>query len=240
MENEDKRFIDLARRSYEKGVAVYTEFLSEAGQSALLSLKLDIKPVLWGGFAGAERRIAIFGAGAEQAPVRLMKIEPVSQKFAPKLCHRDFLGAALALGVKREMIGDIIVFENTGYLFCKDTVFEYICENLESVGRAKVRCAEIKCLPQGAGPKMQRENVMVSSKRLDSVIGAVYNLPRGRAKDLFNEKKVFLNSAEERSPAYVLKSGDVISVRGHGKFIFEVQEGTTKKGRLILSINRYI
>lgn len=240
MENEVKRFLDLARRSRDKGITVYTDFLSQAQQSTLLSIPLDVKPALWGGFDGAVRCLAVFGEfDREKAPVRLMKVEPVSQKFAPELCHRDFLGAAVGLGIRRDMVGDIIVFENCGYLFCMDTVFEYIQENLTSVGRARVRCIAAAELPPGARPKMQRVHIIVSSKRLDSVLAGVYNLPRGRAKALFAEKRVFLNSLETNSPACLLKSGDTVSVRGFGKFIFEGEAGRTKKDNFVLEVSLY-
>ena len=59
----------------------------------------------------AERVVAGFGEDLndEKFPIVCVCAKPLIQKFADELTHRDFLGALMNLGIKRELVGDIIV-----------------------------------------------------------------------------------------------------------------------------------
>ena len=72
------------------------------------------KYILFGGCDGTERNIARFGNSEELGyeedfPIVCLEILPKSEKFAEPLCHRDFLGALMNLGIERKNIGDISV-----------------------------------------------------------------------------------------------------------------------------------
>ena len=77
-------------------------------------------PVLFGGSEEAERMVVRFGdpedMGYEEAfPITLLKIEPLLQKYADALGHRDFLGALMNLGIERSTLGDIFIKDNCGF-----------------------------------------------------------------------------------------------------------------------------
>ncbi len=40
----------------------------------------------------------------EEFPITLIKISPLIEKYAESLSHRDYLGALMNLGIKREML----------------------------------------------------------------------------------------------------------------------------------------
>ncbi len=111
-------------------------------QSELASLNLPCDYATFGGYDGAERAVAAFGNGCQYAefPVKIIKAEPLSQKFADKLSHRDFLGSLMGLGIKRNVLGDIVIKENTGYIFCLDSIADYIVQNLDKVRHTGVKC----------------------------------------------------------------------------------------------------
>ena len=52
-------------------------------------------------------------------------------------------------------------------------------------------------------------------------------------------EKVFVNGRLITSNSFVLKDGDIVSVRGFGKFIYRGVEAETKKGRLFITLDRY-
>lgn len=52
-------------------------------------------------------------------------------QFADGLNHRDFLGALMNLGIKREMLGDILVTGKEACVFCKDRCGG--CKSVQSV-----------------------------------------------------------------------------------------------------------
>ena len=46
------------------------------------------------------------------------------------------------LGINRSTLGDIIITNNTGYLFCLNSIKEYILQNLDRIKHTTVRCTE--------------------------------------------------------------------------------------------------
>lgn len=239
-----KRFEELSSRSYSKGIWVYSDFLTVAEQSVLLTMRLPCPVTLDGGFEGAERRIASFGSeedcGYEPcAPYVCIKIEPVRQKFADELHHRDFFGSIMALGIKREVLGDIIVFENCGYLFCIESISQYICENLESVRRTSVKCSVVSAPPIESVALPDEEEFVIASTRVDAVTAAVYKLSRSTAKELVEKGLVSINSVVTLNADTVLSPHDTVSVRGSGRYIFEDTLRQTKKGKLRAAIRVY-
>ena len=232
----EKRFNELYSRSYEKNIKCFTDFLNIDEQSILEGTYLVC--VKHGGYPLAERVIAGFGDGIEEAdfPIALLKIAPVNQKFADKLTHRDFLGALMNLGIKRELLGDIIVSENTGYLFCIEQIKAYIIDNLRTLKHTTVSVNEIEQLPDTAVKEPEIKQVIVSSLRLDALISAVYKLSRSQSSKLFLQDKIFVNSKLISNNSYQLKDSDIISVRGFGRIYYVSQIKTTKKNRIVVEI----
>lgn len=118
-----KRFEELACRADRQGVWTDTEFLTLAEQAVLLRMRLPVPVSLHGGYPDAERRLAAFGSEAlfgfsYAPPIVCVRMAPAAERFADALTHRDFLGALMGLGVRREVMGDIRVEGSTGYLFC--------------------------------------------------------------------------------------------------------------------------
>ncbi len=236
-----KRFEELSSRAAQRYYTTFSDFLNMEEQSELLSLRLRSPFRLFGGYEGAERCIAAFGDDCETAvfPISYIQIEPASKKFADKLTHRDFLGSLMNLGIKRETLGDIIIKDNTGYLMCLDTVTDYIVKDLVRVKHTSVKCAVVGELPERIQSEPQEQQEIVVSLRIDVLVAAVYNLSRNAVKELFTQRKIFVNSALCENFSLVPKAGDIISVRGKGRFKFGETLGKTKKGRLIVQLFVY-
>lgn len=239
MENNDiqlkKRFSELSSRAESGGYAVYSDFLTIAEQDVLSEMHLDAE--LDGGYENAERRIAVFGeAWGAPPPTVWLSIEPISQKFADALTHRDFLGAVVGLGLRREVLGDIIVHENRGFLYCLDSVAPFILENLTQVKRTTVRVAVVDAPPEVSLSLPEKSFFVVSSERLDAVVAAVFDLSRAESQRFFERELVFINSRLARKSESSPEIGDVVSVRGCGRFIYEGIERETKKGRLRVAV----
>ena len=236
-----KRFEELYNRSYGGGCYCYSDFLTLARQDVLVRTVPKNGYSFFGGYENAERKIAVFGSEdicgyTETPPVCCVKIEPLSQKFADNLTHRDFLGSLMALGIKRETLGDIIVYENTGFLFCLETIAPYIIENCTAVRHTSVVCSVVDAPPVDSVKLPDETELVTASLRCDAVIAAVYKLSRSESQKLFEQKLVFINSANCLSASQVLNENDLVSVRGRGRFIFCGQVYTTKKGRLRIAV----
>ncbi len=242
MTEKQKRFHELAQRSNERGYTVYSDFLGISDISEMSVCRFPVETTLWGGYENAERCVVCFGDREYfndfvDFPIKCIMISPVNQKFADKLTHRDFLGSLMGLQIRREMLGDIIVCENCGFLFCLDTIAKFIVDNLTQVRHTTVECKITDIIPQNALPEPQNNEIIVSSERLDVIISAVYKLSRSQALPLFHTEKVFVNGAVKTTPSHVIKQGDKISVRGFGRFIYNGVLRYTKKDRLVVSID---
>ena len=241
MESIEKRFIELAERADERYYNTFSDFLNMEEQSILSSLRLETPFCLNGGYASAERRIAVFGAGCESAvlPIKIIKIEPLSKKFADKLTHRDFLGSLMALGIRREMLGDIVVDDNTAVLFCLEAVAEFIVNELSRIRRTSVKCSIVESAENLVQSKAEERELIAASERLDVIVAAVYGFSRSAVKEVFSERRIFVNSRLCENFSYMPKENDVVSVRHCGRFIYCGVLGETKKGRKIIGIMQY-
>ncbi len=238
------RFAELSDRAFERGIYTNSEFLTQAEQSELLKMKLPVKLLLYGGYDSAERRIAVFGDEEDfgyecDIPVAFVLIEPVQMKFADALSHRDFLGSLMGLGLRREMIGDIIIKENKAYLICLESVAEYIINQLVKVKHTSVKCSLCSDVPEDVLPVLRYEEHIVASERLDVVISAVFNLSRNVSQSKISAETVFCNSVLQINSSFILPENTTVSVRGSGRFIYDGVIRTTKKNKLVIAIRRY-
>ena len=237
------RLKELSDRAFNRGIWTFSDFLTLAEQSIVYgSVKGDF--MLYGGYEGAERNISVFGSEDVcgyrcEMPVKIVEISPVSKKFADTLTHRDFLGALMSLGVKREVLGDIVVRDNIGYVVCLESIADFLKESIVQVKHTTVHCEVLENMPDGAMPNPVEKEILVSSERVDAVVSAVYNLSRSDSKELFDEKKVFINSKGAESASSVLKDGSIVSVRGKGRFKYNGVVRTTKKGKMSVSVEVY-
>ena len=241
-ENEltKKRLTELSHRAFEKGYTTFSDFLNLEEISLLKSLHTESEYNLYGVYDNADRCVASFGECEEyQYPISCIKIEPANQKFADELSHRDFLGALMNLGINRSTLGDIIVTNNTGYLFCLNSIKEYILQNLDRIKHTTVRCTESVLPAEIAEKKPEPVELTVSSQRVDIIVAAVFKLSRNTVTQLVNQEKVFINSKIAYKESLTLKSGDIVSVRGKGKFIFDGEIRQTKKNKSVIGIRLY-
>lgn len=243
-----KRFEELAGRAWNQGGYTFTNFLDLPSLSVFHRAIPSLPPVpytLFGGAEGCERQMLRFGSeefcGYDQPfPIACLHFTPANARFADALTHRDFLGAAMGLGIERELIGDIIVRENEAYLFCVERIASYLSENLTQAKRTTLRCARADALPEGPLYQVKRQLVQLSSPRIDALIAHVHHLSRGDAQNLFPQGKIYVNGRLCESPGYTPKEGEIISVRGFGRMRFMGVESLSKKGKSNTAVDLYI
>lgn len=239
-----KRLLELSARADARGRWMYTDFLTLAEQDILSRLRLATPYVLLGGTDTAERRVAAFGSEFQfgygpEAPVCCLEVSPTAQRFADELTHRDFLGSLMALGVRREVLGDIVIHENRGYVFCLDSIADYISEQLCQVRRTTVSVTVAEALPPALTTLPEISVLVVASERLDALVAAVYKVSRSESSKLFEQERVFVNSRAAKSSSAMPESGDIVSVRGLGRFRYEGISAQTRKGKLRVEVRIY-
>ena len=205
----------------------------------------DLNVTLFGGTEDCERQMMGFSLeeelSEEEFPIRIIKIRRKSKKFGQAdLSHRDYLGSILGLGIDRSKVGDILVAEDSAVCFVAEEIAPYITAVLEQVSKTAVIAEETE--GADAVPKRQTETkrLTVASLRLDAVAGEAFNLARGKVQTLIGAEKAQVNWNIVTNTSHQLKEGDLVSLRGFGRFRIKEIGGKTKKDRTALEIERYI
>lgn len=197
----------------------------------------------WGGYEGAERcALALDGEaepGNEAFGIVCLQVTPGAN--AGSLTHRDYLGALMALGIKREGIGDILVDAGgSARVYARGAAAQLILEELASVGRAPVHVAPAAAdAAFTAAQQPEERSATVPSLRLDAVLAAMMHTGRSAAAQLVRGGAVSVNHVQTDRAHYEVFEGDTISVRGRGKFRVCQAGAHSKKGRIIISYRQY-
>ncbi len=247
----EKRFIDLSNLAERKGIVTFSDFLTinelnifhQNARNYVTSYEIS------GGYEFAERQIAAFIPDALyyiwEYPIDCLLIKPSYPKFAEQLSHRDILGAVMNLGIERSKIGDILV-ENPPhqgticYMFCKQEITSYICTELHQIRHTIVECTIQEQHELAITPNFEAHNAIIASNRLDNVVSALCKSSRTTAVNDIHSGKIMINGKECLHNTYICKPNDVLSIRSHGKFIFEGEDGVTKKNRVKINYKKYI
>ena len=201
-----------------------------------------------GGYDGSSRKVLIFVPDymsaedcklPENTPLRFVRVNYYKEYT---LTHRDFLGSLLGDGVSREVIGDILVNDEekmTDIVVC-DSILPYMLHSFFNVGRAKIDCNEIT-RDEMRVPEQKTETVKdtVASLRLDAVISSALGMSRDKASQAVSRGLVELNHFPCSKGERLLAEGDVVTVRGFGKFILSEVGNLSKKGRIFIEVKRF-
>lgn len=253
-EEEDRillsHLLDKQRQSQQQSRLVATWFL-DLRQQQLCSRALEMAgaqgAVLAGGHPQAERRTMVFlpeyWESIEDVPqdgLPFVALE-IASRWPTPLTHRDYLGALMGLGIRREMLGDILMQEEGCQLVVMEELGDFICQSLEKVGNASVNCQQIP-LDQLEPPQQQVKILRdtVASLRLDAVLTVAFNLSRGDAAEAVRRGMVQVEGVVQQKPDRLVEQGARISLRGKGKAILAQVGGLSKKGRINLEVHRLL
>lgn len=259
MQNDNKddalvgrRMADQSQKAFLRGYPVYTEFLTPAQIDILRTLPRDLLSTgyeLFGGYESAERQMAVFLPDAlylygdelyHSFPIDVLCIRPVDRRFAGKLIHRDFLGAALGTGVRRSVIGDLIVDESgAAYMFVCSHMTQYMIDHISSVGKVAVQITPASNEEAALAVRFEEKTISLSSVRLDALVSGACSISRTNAAEKIRAGQVLVNGRVVEHVSASLKEGTVISVRGYGKFVFDKVQGASRKNRLFVQIRKY-
>ena len=81
---------------------------------------------------------------------------------------------------------------------------------------------------------------IVPSLRLDNIVSDLARTSRSKAAQIMNQERVFINGQNETKLSKQVKLNDVITIRGKGRFVIKKFEGTTRSGRTVVAIEKYV
>ena len=88
--------------------------------------------------------------------------------------------------------------------------------------------------------KIEEISIIVPSLRLDNIVSDLAKTSRSKAVQIINQERVFVNGQNETKLSKQLKLNDVITIRGKGRFIIKEFTGTTRSGRTVIKIDKYV
>ncbi len=241
---EEKLFVshlkDLVRQAAARHALRFTKFLNLREKSLSMGIVQGEKQMftmLYGGYENAER--VILGIGEEEINEWDFPIERLDFSYKGVLSHRDILGAVLGLGIERENVGDIFADEGAFCIFVYRGIADFISNNLTEVGRERVTFK-----PDGLDISFKREfeelSDTLASNRLDNVVSALLNTSRGRATEMISRGFVSVNHLQISKTDFEIEEGDILSLKGGGRFIADSLTDKSRKGRIIFKYRKFI
>lgn len=244
-----RRVLDQAVAAERKCIPCRTHFLSpREGRLARQLIAALGGPAhrFDGGYSEAERQICVFlpdwlepeACTGEDLGITALR---ATWYQGESLSHRDLLGSLMGLGVRREMIGDLLVAEHSCDCSLLPEVVPFLLQNWTQAGRSKLRVVQIP-LDQITVPAVARKTIRdtVSSLRLDAVAASGFGTSRAKMAEAISSGRVMLNYLECTRPDHAVEEGDGIACRGLGKCRLVTVGGRSRKGRINITIDRYI
>lgn len=244
------KVIDKYEFSKNKNKITYTDFLNISEVSVVKKILKEenvLNFVIFGGKENADRNIIIFYPekfSKEMVEKNYEKIFEVIRIKLPnniKYEHREFLSGIMKLGIKREKFGDILITKFGADIIALSEISEVLANDLKNLTRFKkseISVENIKDLTY-VETEFENVNIIVSSIRLDNFVSELSKCSRGNASDIIKEGRVFINSINEIKDSKKINEGDLITIRGKGKFIFDGIEKETKSGRYLVNMRKY-
>ena len=236
-----------------RGKLEYTDFLDMYQISLVENFLKKIKfenYKLYGGYEEAERKILIIYPEKydeimlEKNYSKILKAVRVTlpEEEKGKYSHRNYLGGIVKLGLKREKVGDILVSDTGADIIVMEDFSEILKKELPSLTRfenSKIEIIELKDLRKKE-IKIEDIKIIVPSLRLDNIVSDLARTSRSKAKQIIEQERVFINGQNETKLSKQIKLNDIITIRGKGRFIIKEFEGTTRSGRQVIVIEKYV
>ena len=240
------KILDRGRQALQRQAVTLTAFLDPRQQRVAEAALKDLSEVThytFGGYPGAERaRLALMPRFFQQQEpdLGLVFLRLTGDFGEGEISHRDVLGAVLALGLKRETLGDLLVLEGEIVVIAAAEAAACIRSDLKKVGNRPVAVEDMD--PAEFKPPADRTRLIkgtVASLRLDAVASLGYSVSRTKMAAVIRAEQVKVNWQPVKSPAAPVKEGDIISIAGRGRLEVARVGRESRKGRLHLEVKKY-
>lgn len=259
---EDKflvaKILDKIQFTSQKNQIQTTHFLDGYEQKIAQNVLQQVKyktAIFYGGYEEAERKIlflfperlfALLKSTLQEEKMIQKEMKAISihlpNDLKGKYQHRDYLSGLMKLGIKREKIGDILVRENGADILAQEDILDYLLANLPELTRfqkAEIFPKEISKL-EIVAIKLEKMTIMVPQLRLDVVISELLHTSRTKANEVISQERVLVNYEVKTKNATILQTGDLLTVRGKGKFKIGEIINQTSKGKLRVEVEKYM
>ena len=162
-------------------------------------------------------------------------------KCKQELRHQDILGTMYSLNISTEMFGDIVLYDNRYFIYVLKLFQNYFEMNFTKVRNSSIELEILDLDYLNFYTRDYKEiELIVSSERIDTVISSIIHTNRDSIKDKIKDKEILLNHDLLKNNSYVLKIGDIFSIRRFGKYKYMGIIKKTKKDNYIIKCLKYL
>ena len=156
------------------------------------------------------------------------------------LTHQSILGSLFALNITPETFGDIVLYNDSFYIYLTETISNLVETELTMIGNnpIKLELVDTNYL-NNYERSYQKVEIIVSSLRIDNILSKLLETNRNKTKDIISDKLVTINYEILTKSDYILKENDIFSIKKYGKYKYIGITKTTKKNNYIITINKY-
>lgn len=223
---------------------VHTDFFTEPEMIKVEKYLISIKfknYFFFGGYEGSDRKILFMypekltyemAFSNVKNVLEIIRITlPNSQKET--FLHGDYLSAIMKFGIVREKFGDIIVYKEGADIVVQKENSEYFKENLSQLIRFRKSNIEILDLSEIHDKNQETEeiSVIVNSMRIDNFVSELAHCSRSKAEEILISERVMINYEIVTKNSKSVKIGDIITIRGFGRFVLKEISGKTKSNK---------
>lgn len=252
------KILDKIQFAKQKNQIQITSFLDGYEQRIVQKVLQQVAcktAILYGGYEEAERKMLYLFPekliGLLTQPLQEDKMIGQEMKVISielpndlkgKYQHRDYLSGVMKLGIKREKIGDILVRESGADVIVQEEMLAYLLTNLSELTRfqkADIVLKEISEL-EVVSIKLETMTILVTQLRLDSVISEILRTSRAKANEIISQERVLINYETKTKNATLVQVGDLLTIRGKGKFKIGQILSQTAKGKWRVEVGKYV
>ena len=223
-----------------KNLSLVTDFMNPREIQYGISLinKFSLSYREYGGYENAERKVLFLEGKHDRGLPLENEVSILEIESSKDLSNPSILGSLMGLGIERKKVGDIVVAGKKAYVVLRAPMDKYVYGHLKKVGRQGVRVRMYHEEMPLVKKSHKDKKIIVSSNRLDVILSSILNLSRGKVNQRIRRKDVKVDYELETSPNRLVNPGEMISVRKEGRFTIGKQEGTSKKGKKIYTVEK--
>lgn len=234
--NRIKSLKEKASKNNQMSILKFLNLRQQDIVKQIIGKNNDIFLYLDGGYENSEYKKCIISGRELDYPdfgIDLLKIEYNKKYLEPN--HRMILGALMALGIKRETFGDIIVNSDGTFIVCSKEMTSFLKQEFRTLSHQPIELTlfngEINNVDE-----YEVKKCFVSSLRMDNIISAMYNLSRSDSQNMIDSELIKLNHSICLNKSQMVKESDIISVRGKGRMKVIKINGLSKSNKIIIEL----